>query len=157
VDVGSRWDELAALTLDRLDDHTSPFTSAHFAIILAAAGRFEEAEQLVSSMQNFARTSQTTLGPRYTAAAIPASKAAIAHRKGDHHSVVDLLMPARQMLWQMGGSHAQRDLFFLILANSLKQLNRTDLLDIVMEDIEQAGFSDAASRLGYQEEAVNKS
>ncbi len=35
--VGDRWDELAELTLNRLDDHTSPFTSPHYAAILAAA------------------------------------------------------------------------------------------------------------------------
>jgi len=150
MDVGSRWNELAEITLDRLDDHTSPFTSAHFAIILAAAGRFEEVDQLIISMQNFAKTDQGSLGSRYTAAAIPASKAAVAHRKGDHQAVIDSLMPARQMLWQMGGSHAQRDLFFLILADSLSRLGQTEALKIVMHDIENAGFSDASSRIGYQ-------
>lgn len=150
LDVGNRWTELAEITLDRLTDHTSPFTSAHFAIILAAAGRFEDVDKLLASMQDFATTDQGTFGPRYSAAAIPASKAAIAHRKGDHQTVVDLLMPARQSLWQMGGSQAQRDLFFLILADSLSRLNQTDLLDIVMNDIEHAGFTDAASRIGYK-------
>lgn len=150
MDIGDRWNELAEITLDRLEDHTSPFTSAHFAIILAAAGRFKEADQLLASMFKFAQSDQGSYGPRYTAAAIPASRAAIAHRKGDHQSVVDLLMPARRSLWQMGGSQAQRDLFFLILANSLSQLGQTDNLDIVLADVENAGFADAASRIGYK-------
>lgn len=149
IDVAGRWSELAEITLDRIEDHTNPFTSAHFAIILAAAGRFKEADDLIASMQKFAKASEGTLGPRYQAAAIPASKAAIAHRKGDYQTVVDLLMPARQMLWQMGGSQAQRDLFFLILANSLQHLGKTDFLNIVLNDIEYAGFTDAASRIGY--------
>ena len=55
------------------------------------------------------------------------------------------------MLWQMGGSHAQRDLFFLILADSILNLGRTDLIGIILDDIERAGFSDAASRIGYQQ------
>lgn len=155
VDVGHRWEELAGLTLDRLDDHTSPFTSAHFAIVLAAAGRFAEADRLLASMRAFATADPGTLGPRYAAAALPAAEAAIAHRRGDHARVVALLMPARRMLWQMGGSHAQRDLFFLILADSARRLGRDDLLGIVLGDIEAAGFTEPASRIGYREGAAH--
>lgn len=151
IDVADRWNELADLTLARLNDHTNPFTSAHFAIILAAAGKFDEADELMASMLEFAKTDQGTFGPRYTTAAIPAARAAIAQRKGEYQTVVDLLMPARRMLWQMGGSQAQRDLFFLILADALTRLGHTDLLDIVLNDIEHAGFSDAASRIGYRQ------
>ena len=124
VDVGGRWEELAELTLKRLDDHTSPFTSPHFAIILAATGRFAEAEGLVSSMKDFAGRSSGTFAPRYAAASVPAAEAAIAHRRAEHQKVVDVLLPARHMLWQMGGSHAQRDLFFLILADAVMKLGR---------------------------------
>ena len=149
VEVGDRWDELAELTLGRLDDHTSPFTSAHYAIILAATGRFAEAEALLGSMRGFAAGDEGTLGPRYRAAVIPAAEAALAHRKGKHQRVVDLLLPSRRLLWQMGGSDAQRDLFFLILADSLKTLGRKDLLGIVLADIAAAGFTDPAGRVGY--------
>jgi tetratricopeptide (TPR) repeat protein len=154
VDVEHRWDELAELTLTRLEDHTSPFTSAHFAIILAATGRFDEATQLVRSMRAFAASDSGTLGPRYAMAVIPAAEAAIAHRKGEHQRVLDILMPARQMLWAMGGSHAQRDLFFLLLADSALKLGRRDLLRIVLNDIELAGFANPAARSGYKEGAV---
>lgn len=151
ADVGHRWDELAELSLQRLEDHTSPFTSPHFAIILAATGRFEEVSTLISSMRAFAREDEGTFGPRYRVASIPAAEAAVAHRRGEHQRVVDILMPARQMLWQMGGSHAQRDLFFLLLADSAAKLGRNDLLGIVLDDIERAGFSDPPSRVGYRE------
>ena len=152
--VGNRWDELAELTLNHLDNHTSPFTSAHYAAILAATGRFDEAAALVASMRAFAATDSGTLGPRYTTAAIPAAEAAIAHRKGEHQRVVDLLMPVRRMLWQMGGSHAQRDLFNLLLADAAQKLGRADTLAIVLADIEAAGFTDPASRVGYHEAAA---
>jgi len=151
VDVGARWEELAELTLNRLHDHTSPFTSAHFAVILAATGRFDEAEQLVASMREFAAGGEGTLEPRYRVATIPAAEAVIAHRKGEHQRVVDILMPARQMLWQMGGSHAQRDLFFLLLADAARALGDGHVLDIVLDDVAWAGFTDPAARVGYCE------
>lgn len=150
VDVGNRWAELEELTLNRLEDHTSPFTSPHFAIILAATGRFEEAERLMASMRAFADEDKGTFGPRYQMASIPAAEAALAHRRGDHQAVLDKLLPVRHQLWQMGGSHAQRDLFFLILADSILKLDRADLIPIILDDIERAGFSDAASRIGYR-------
>ena len=153
VDVGSRWEELAELTLERLHDHSSPFTSAHFAVILAATGRFDEAETLLGSMREFATEAGATLAPRYAVAAIPAAEAAIAHRRGEHERVIDLLMPARRMLWQMGGSHAQRDLFFMLLADSARTLERRDVLAIVLDDIARAGFSAPAARVGYREAA----
>ncbi len=151
VPVGDRWEELAELTSKRLEDHTSPFTSAHFAIILAAAGRFAEAERLLAAMRGFAAEDDGTLGPRYRAAVLPAAEAAIAHRKGAHQRVVDLLLPARHFLRQMGGSDAQRDLFFLLLADSALKLGRGDLVGIVLDDIEAAGFTDPAARVGYGE------
>ncbi|MDX1431303.1 MAG: tetratricopeptide repeat protein [Gammaproteobacteria bacterium] len=151
VDVGARWDELAAIALERLHDHTSPFTSAHYAVILAAAGRFEEAGTLLESMRTFAHESDGTLAPRYAVAAIPAAEAAIAHRRGEHRRVVELLLPARNMLWQMGGSHAQRDLFFLLLADSARVLGRRDVHGMVLDDVERAGFISPAARAGYSE------
>jgi len=151
VDVGHRWDEMAELARQRLDDHTSPFTSAHFAAILAAAGHFLEAGTLVRKMRDFAAEDSGTLGPRYATAAVPAAEAAIAHRKGDDQRVVDLLFPARRMLWQMGGSHAQRDLFFLLLADAARRVGRGDILPIVRQDLASAGFAEPQARVGYEE------
>lgn len=154
IDVGNRWDELAELTLKRLEDHTSPFTSAHFAVILAATAQFDKAGQLLRSMREFVQHDAGTLGPRFGVATIPAAEAAIAHRRGEHQRVIDLLMPSRQMLWQMGGSHAQRDLFFLLLADSARRLGRQDLLGIILDDIANAGFTDPAGRIGYRQAAT---
>jgi tetratricopeptide (TPR) repeat protein len=154
LDVGHRWEELLELTLKRLDDHTSPFTSAHFALILAAGGRFEEAEALIASMEDFAARDAGTLGARYHAAAIPAARAALAYRKGDHEGVAAALFPARRLIWQMGGSHAQRDLFFQLLARSLAQLGQGDMLAILMEDARSIGFAAVPERIAYNEAAA---
>ena len=144
IDVGDRWTELGELVSSRTEDHTSPFTSAHFAAILAANGNSDAATGLIDSMRAFAHKDDGTLGPRFATAAIPAAHAAIAHRSGDHHAVITALLPARRMLWQMGGSHAQRDLFFLILADSAIKAQRDDVLAMVLRDIAAAGFTDPA-------------
>ena len=149
VSVGDRWRELGELALNRLDDFTSPFTCAHYAAILAATGHLDAADLHVTGMRQFARTDEGTLGPRFAAATIPAAEAAIAHRRGDFARVIDLLMPARRMLWQMGGSHAQRDVFTLLLADAAVREGRDDVVGIVLRDIGCAGFADPAGRVGY--------
>ena len=101
-------------------------------------------------MRAFAAEDEGTLAPRYRAASLPAAEAAVAHRKGEHEAVVAAHMPARRMLWQMGGSDAQRDLFCLILGDSLVKTGRRDLLAILLRDVAAAGFADPESRVGYR-------
>ncbi|MBB3066270.1 tetratricopeptide repeat protein [Limibacillus halophilus] len=154
VPVGDRWEELLQLTLNRLEDHTSPFTSPHYALILAASGRFEESYGLLASMEAFAATDKGTLGPRYRAAAIPAARGAIAFRQAQYEDVVAALFPARRSLWQMGGSHAQRDVFTQMLVFALGRLGQADLLAIVVDDAKAFGFSDVPERLCYRQAAA---
>ena len=51
-------------------------------------------------------------------------------------------MPARYRLVQMGGSHAQRELFLLMLADALQAEGEQALLDNLAADMESIGFAD---------------
>ena len=149
VDVSHRWGDVGDLAAARIGNHMHPFTSAHCALGLAAAGRFAEAKELVRDMHAFVAQDRGTLGPRYALAAIPAAEAAIAHRKGEHQRVLDTLLPARRNLWQMGGSHAQRDLFFQLLADSAHRLGRTDVLSVLFEEMRSVGLQHLEERSSY--------
>lgn len=158
VDVGSRWSTVADVAEQRIDNHASAFTDAHAAMILAALGRFDKAGALLKSMNEFAMHCEGPLGPRYRNAAIPAARAAIAHRHGDHRGVACALLPARRALWQMGGSYAQRDVFSQILVDSLMKLGEhqwiSTILDeqraIPFEQLEQRTlFADAAKMVAH--------
>jgi hypothetical protein len=147
--VGHRWSEIGDLAAARTGNHTHPFTSAHCALGLAAAGRFAEANELVRDMHAFVAQDRGTLGPRYALAAIPAAEAAIAYRKREHQRVLDILLPARRNLWQMGGSHAQRDLFFQLLADSAHRLGRADVLSVLFEELRSVGLQHLDERSSY--------
>ncbi len=149
VNVGDRWKELAEVCTPRIDDMTNPFTSAHFALVLAANEQFDDCEKLVNAMEAFSKNSQHDLSMRYQNAALPAAKAVIAHKKGQHKEVVNLLKPAQSQLWQMGGSHAQQDVYFQVLAHSTAQLGDTVGYETLMNTIEQIGFVEPARRVGY--------
>ena len=150
VDVGDRWSAVAEVAAARIGNHASPFTDAHAAMILAAVGDFDAAGRLLASMQTFAAETEGSLGPRYRNAAIPAARAAIAHRRGDHPGVVSALMPARRSLWQMGGSHAQRDVFTQMLVDSLLELGDRTRLRRVLEEVRAVPFEHLEQRTLYR-------
>jgi hypothetical protein len=149
VDVGDRWSPVADLAAARIGDCASPFTSAHCVLALAAAGRFAEAEETLRAMRAFSAEDRGALGPRYALAAIPAAEAALAHRRGDMAGVLAAMGPARRNLWQMGGSHAQRDLFFQLYADAARRLGRRDLLAIFFEEMRGVGLEHLEERSSY--------
>ncbi len=154
VDVGDRWRALDSVAEARIGDPASPFTNAHAAMILAANGRFDKANDLVASMRDAAATDPGPLGIALRAAAIPASAPAIAHRRDDHDAVLAALLPARRQLWHMGGSHAQRDIFVQLLVDSARRLGRADLLSILLPEITDVGFADVPGRTLYRDAAA---
>jgi len=150
VDVGKRWVEMAELVALRLNDLSNPFTSAHFAVILAAVGDFDACDKLIEAMQDFCSSNSKTLVRNYSRAGLPAAKAAVAHRKKDYRQVVALLNPARKELWMMGGSHAQQDLFFQMLVDAVARTgNRSDVTKLI-DEIEQIGFVEPAQLSAYR-------
>lgn len=151
VETGYRWAEMAELVVPRLADMTSPFTSAHFAIILAAVGQFDDCETLLQKMQEFETDcNDHTLASRYGDAALPAARGAILHRAGDYAAALDAMLPARHLFWQMGGSHAQQDVFFQILVDAAFKAGRKELVRELLIEIEGIGFTEPAQRVAYE-------
>lgn len=149
VDVGIRWQEMAEVCSPRIDDMSNPFTSAHFALVLAANEQFDDCDRLIRSMEAFADNAEHDLAMRYRKAALPAAKAAIAHRKGQHEKVIKELKPAQNELFHMGGSHAQQDIYFQLLADSTAKQGDTHAHAQLMQVIEKIGFVEPSRRAGY--------
>ena len=160
VDVGKRWQEMAELARLRLDDYTSPFTSAHFAVILAAVGDYDSCEKLIANMEAFTQSEEGrshTLGDAFKLAALPAARGALAHSKGDFKMAQAVLSPARQELYRMGGSHAQQDLFFQILFDATAKASDSAATGKLLQEIEHIGFFKPETRLGYRHGANGSS
>ena len=150
VDVGHRWEEMAEHATGRIDDMSSPFTSAHCAVIFAAVARFDLCDALIEQMQLFTQIGDHTLPPRYHEAALPAAIAAVAHRRGDYRKVLDTLLPQRHSLWQMGGSHAQQDLFHQILTDAAVRLQQKNTVMRLLHEVEAIGFATPVHNVAYQ-------
>lgn len=149
VDVGNRWQELAEVCTPRLNDMSNPFTSAHFAFVLTANEQYEDCAELINAMEAFAADADHDLSMRYRKAALPAARAAVAHSKGDHAAVIQHLKPAQRDLWNMGGSHAQQDIFYQLWADSTAKLGDQAGYADLMRIVEQIGFHEASMRTSY--------
>jgi hypothetical protein len=64
------------------------------------------------------------------------------------------MLPARRNLWQMGGSHAQRDLFFQLLVDAAARENRRDLVQLLLGEIGALGLEHLAERSSYADAAA---
>jgi len=124
VDVGTRWQELAALARGHVGDHALVFADLHYLMAIAAAGDADGIERFLESCTRFAATDRGTEASVMAEVGLPLARAVLAHRRGAYGEVVDLLMPVRGQIKRIGGSHAQRDLFDQLLIDATRRGNR---------------------------------
>lgn len=103
VDVGARWDAAAAIVRDLSGGSVLAFVDAHYAL---ATGELPRGEARGTTARVNAAVGRALC------------EAAVAWRSRDHARVVRFLEPVLGELWRIGGSHAQRDLFMLLLVDA---------------------------------------
>lgn len=103
VNVGGRWDAVANVVRELAGGSVLAFVDAHYALALGAVPPLQE---------------RGSTGRVHGAVGRAACDAAVAWRAKDHARVIARLAPVRHELHRIGGSHAQRDLFTLILLDS---------------------------------------
>ena len=120
VDVGGRWDAAADVVRAQVDPRTGgavmAFVDAHYALALGEVP---------------ALGSHGTTGRVHGSIGRPLCDAMVAWRSKDHGRVVARLAPVRGELRRVGGSHAQRDLFVLLLLDSAVATGNRALADAV--------------------------
>jgi tetratricopeptide (TPR) repeat protein len=106
VEVGERWDAVAEVVRADSGGSVLPFVQAHYALALGEVSPLEK--------QGSAKRIHASVGEALC-------DAMVAWRGRDYRRVTERLAPVRAELWRVGGSHAQRDLFTLLLiASALK-------------------------------------
>jgi hypothetical protein len=153
VDVGDRWNTVAGICAGRIRDHANPFSSAHDAMVLAAVDRHDLVQLLIEDMQRFGE-GHGFVGAVTRTIGAPVAEAVAAHRRGEYDRVVDLMWPIRRDLHQIGGSHAQRDIFFQMLVDAAMRAGRRTEARILLEDIASIGFERVTERSLYSDAAA---
>ncbi|MBT7760278.1 MAG: hypothetical protein HN732_23305 [Rhodospirillaceae bacterium] len=154
VDLGDHWNILAEICAGRVDDHGSPFSAAHDMLVLTGSGQFDLADRLLKNMRTFAATGDGSLVTAYRAAGIPLCEGVLAYRRGEYERAIALISPIRHDLHLIGGSHAQRDLFYQIMLDAAHRAGRKDLIPLFFDDIRRIGFDKVEQRTLYRDMAA---
>ena len=112
---GERWEELAEACAGKIEDHALAFTEPHHVMALGRAGRFEEVDRVLESLERCAGERSTYAASIARRLTIPLCRAVAAYCRGDYDEVTALLLPIRCDYPLMGASHAQRDVFAQLL------------------------------------------
>lgn len=128
IDVGQRWDDVAGHLCQRTPDHVLPFLDAHYLYGLARAGR-PEAEQLLAHIDahanSLAHSNDSWAKAAWHEVALPLCHGLLAYAQQEWARAADQLSRAQPRLIEIGGSHAQRDLFDLLHLDALWRAGRT--------------------------------
>jgi hypothetical protein len=107
-DLGERWRELAALWEGHADGKCLVFGDIHAAMAELRSGREALVERRLETMRETAAGSIEAAGLYHTVG-IPVVEGLAAFHRGAYAEAAELLLSVRFDLWQIGGSHAQRD------------------------------------------------
>uniref|UniRef100_F7EZ16 Tetratricopeptide repeat protein 38 n=1 Tax=Ornithorhynchus anatinus TaxID=9258 RepID=F7EZ16_ORNAN len=119
VPVGGRWQEVMKITKQHSKDHILLFNDAHFLMSSLGAKDHETTNELLATLQEASNSpgenSQHLLA---RGVGLPLCHAMVAFENGDHDRVLELLLPIRYQIVQLGGSNAQRDVFNQLLVHA---------------------------------------
>ena len=133
IDVGGRWDDLAPWLAARANDTTQPFLSLQYLHGLLRAGR-KEADVLAQAIARKAETAPDHVRETWSELAQPATLALQARQRGDWPTTARLLGRVLPRMIEIGGSHAQRDLFDQM---QLEALVRSGQVEAAQQQLER--------------------
>jgi tetratricopeptide (TPR) repeat protein len=125
-DIGDRWHEQADLWQNHADGKCLVFADIHAAMAELRSGQEARVEQRLEAMRETAASSLEAAG-LYRIVGIPIVEGLAAFHRGAYTEAVDLLLPARFDLWQIGGSHAQRDVVDWTLTEAAIRAGQRDV------------------------------
>ncbi len=149
VAVGDRWQELADKAEARIGDAGHLLLVPPLMLALAATGRGAAAQRFVAALRDLAGDPTEWTAPAIADVVVPVCEAVLAHRRGDHVRVVELLAPRREQIRLLGGSNAQRDLFFQMLIDAAMKSGRRDVVDAMIAHEANTRVAPPTQRAGY--------
>jgi tetratricopeptide (TPR) repeat protein len=125
-DIGNRWHDLTAIWDGHADGKCLVFTDIHAAMAELRSGQEARVEQRLAAMHGTA-ASPAAAATLYRTVGIPIVEALSAFHRGVYDETVDLLLPTRVDLWQIGGSYAQRDVIDWTLTEAALRAGQKDV------------------------------
>ncbi|XP_059969091.1 tetratricopeptide repeat protein 38 [Mesoplodon densirostris] len=117
--VGERWQDVLSVTQKHSRDHILLFNDVHLLMASLGAGDSRTTQELLTTL----RDASESPGENYQHllardVGLPLCQALVEAQSGNPDGVVDLLLPIRYRIVQIGGSNAQRDVFNQLLIHA---------------------------------------
>jgi hypothetical protein len=119
VAVGNRWEELAERAAKHFDDHLFVFADLHYMLAAAAGKQSGIGERFLQSCSAFAQSGRGTQVQVMNEIGLAIAQAILANRQGRYAEAASHLLTRRKLIHRVGGSHAQRDTFEMLLIDSV--------------------------------------
>jgi hypothetical protein len=132
IDVGARWHDLGDYLEPRAQDTIQPFLTLQYLYGLARARR-PEAKALLDSVREHAEHAPAFTRAAWREVALPACEGLYAYAQGEFERAWHHLSVAVPRMAEVGGSHAQRDLFEQILLEAALKSGRLPLAQQMLE------------------------
>lgn len=132
-DVGDRWGALAEKCALHTNDQILAFVDVHYGIALGAA-RFDQATSLLRFMEAYSSAKGEDNALITDRVGVPLLQGVLSHRTGQFGQAVDLMLPIRYDIFRIGGSHAQRDLFAMVLIDSAIKSGRENVAKMLLSE-----------------------
>ncbi len=132
VDVGDRWQDVGTYLKVRADDFVQPFLTMQYLYGLARAD-LPEADSLMENLRGFAPKAPAVARQAWSEVAVPACEGLLAHARKDYETAYGKMAAALPRLLEIGGSHAQRDLFDQVLLDSMLETGRYEKAQQMLE------------------------
>ena len=117
VDVGSRWESLAASWDRAADDGYYAFNDLHAIMAFLGAGRSRDVARTLAAMRQAAK-GDTDNAYMTRAVGLPLAEAFVAFDSGKNTEAVEKIGAVRGIAQRFGGSHAQRDVLTLTMLHA---------------------------------------
>ena len=136
IDVGRRWDDVADHLRQRQADHVLPFLDLQYLYGLARAGR-PEAGVLLRNILAFAPDAPASTRAAWQRVCVPAAHGLVAYAQGNLPAAIEGLGTALPRMIEIGGSHAQRDLFEQVYLDALVRSGTASSLGVAQGILQQ--------------------
>src|SRR5262249_53723860 len=133
VDVGNRWNDLAASWERAAEDGYYAFNDLHAVMAFLGAGRRSDAERTLQAMRRTTEgTSDNAVMTR--GVGLPLAEAFVAFDAGNYIEAVDKIAATRGIAQRFGGSHAQRDILTLTLFHAALRGGKANIAQAIAHE-----------------------
>lgn len=119
VPLGQRWQDVLPVTKKHTHDHILLFNDAHFLMASLGARDLQTTQELLTTLQEASKSPGENCQHQLAKdVGLPLCQALVEAENGNPDRVLELLLPIRYQIVQIGGSNAQRDIFNQLLIHA---------------------------------------